>query len=217
MDLWCTASVASWFEDGTPKSVIMVYRDITEKKLLQAETTRAGQLASIGELAAGVAHEINNPINGIINCAQLLIDENDELSEQTEISMRIKKAGSRIAMIVRNLLSFARDHEEEPTLGQVQSVLADSLDLIETQIRKDGIDLGVNIPDELPKVRLHSHKLQQVFLNIISNARYALNQKYPHVHEDKILQITGSTVAVNNNNYVRMIFMIAEPVYRLIF
>ena len=206
MDLWCTVSVATRFEDGSPKSVMMIYRDITEKKILQAETARAGQLASIGELAAGVAHEINNPINGIINCAQLLLDEHDKQSDQIEISMRIKKAASRIAMIVRNLLSFARDHEEEPALVHVQSVLSDSLDLTETQIRKDGIDLSVEIPDELPKIRVSSHKIQQVFLNVISNARYALNQKFPHTHEDKILKITGSVAEINNNKYVRVIF-----------
>jgi PAS domain S-box-containing protein len=206
MDLWCTASVAARSEDGTPESVILIYRDITEKKLLQAETARAGQLASIGELAAGVAHEINNPINGIINCAQLLIDENDELSEQTEISLRIKKAGSRIAMIVRNLLSFSRDHEDEPTLVHLQSVLSDSLDLTETQIRKDGIDLNINIPDELPRIKVRSHKIQQVFLNIISNARYALNRKFPHSHSDKILQIDGELAVTNNIEYIRVIF-----------
>jgi PAS domain S-box-containing protein len=206
MDLWCTASVAARSEDGTPKSVILIYRDITEKKLLQAETARAGQLASIGELAAGVAHEINNPINGIINCAQLLIDENDELSEQTEISLRIKKAGSRIAMIVRNLLSFSRDHEDEPALVHLRSVLSDSLDLTETQIRKDGIDLNINIPDELPRIKVRSHKIQQVFLNIISNARYALNRKFPHSHADKILQIDGEVALSNNIEYIRVIF-----------
>ena len=206
MDLWCTASVAARSEDGTPKSVILIYRDITEKKLLQAETARAGQLASIGELAAGVAHEINNPINGIINCAQLLIDENDELSEQTEISLRIKKAGSRIAMIVRNLLSFSRDHEDEPSLVHLRSVLSDSLDLTETQIRKDGIDLNINIPDELPRIKVRSHKIQQVFLNIISNARYALNRKFPHSHSDKILQIDGELAVTNNIEYIRVIF-----------
>jgi len=206
VDLWCNASVVAHSEDGTPKSVMMIYRDVTEQKLLQAETARAGQLASIGELAAGVAHEINNPINGIINCAQLLIDENNELSEQTEISKRINKAGRRIAMIVRNLLSFARDPEEEPALLHVKSVLSDSLDLTETQVRKDGIDLRVDIPDELPKIRVRSHKLQQVFLNIISNARYALNQKFPHAHEDKVLQINGEEVLTNNIKYVRVTF-----------
>ncbi len=59
------------------------------------------------------------------------------------------------------------------------------------EIRKDGIDLSVDIPDELPKIRVRSHKIQQVFLNIISNARYALNQKFPHAHEDKVLRIKG--------------------------
>jgi PAS domain S-box-containing protein len=206
MDLWSTASVASRYEDGTPKSVMVIYRDITEKKLLQAETARAGQLASIGELAAGVAHEINNPINGIINCAQLLIDDDNETQEQAEISMRIKKAGSRIAMIVRNLLSFARDPEEEPVLTHLKSVLSDSLDLTETQIRKDGIDLNIKIPDSLPMVKICSHKIQQVFLNIISNARYALNQKFPHVHEDKVFQINGEMVETNQTKYVRIIF-----------
>jgi PAS domain S-box-containing protein len=206
MDLWSTASVASRYEDGTPKSVMVIYRDITEKKLLQAETARAGQLASIGELAAGVAHEINNPINGIINCAQLLIDDDNETHEQAEISMRIKKAGNRIAMIVRNLLSFARNPEEEPVLTHLHNVLSDSLDLTETQIRKDGIDLNIDISDSLPMVKVHNHKIQQVFLNIISNARYSLNQKFPHVHEDKVFQINGEMVETNQTKYARIIF-----------
>jgi signal transduction histidine kinase len=206
MNLWCTASVATWSEGGVPKSVIVVYRDITEKKLLQAETARAGQLASIGELAAGVAHEINNPINGIINCAQMLIDEDDATSERTEISKRIMKAGDRIAMIVRNLLSFARNNEEEPNLVHVQSILSDSLDLTEVQIRKDGIDLRVDIPPGIPRIKVRGHQIQQVFLNIISNARYALNQEFSQTHESKVIEIKGDTVDANGKQYVRLIF-----------
>ncbi len=206
IDLWCTASVATRTEDGVPKSVIVVYRDITEKKLLQAETARACQLASIGELAAGVAHEINNPINGIINCAQLLIDEKEVSGDQAEISQRILKAGGRIAMIVRNLLSFARNHEQESDLVHIQSILSDSLDLTETQIRKDGIDLKVDLPRNIPIIKVCGHQIQQVFLNIISNARYALNQKFPHAHENKIIDIKGDTVATNGKKYVRMVF-----------
>jgi PAS domain S-box-containing protein len=206
INLWCTASVATRSEDGVPKSVIVVYRDITEKKLLQAETARAGQLASIGELAAGVAHEINNPINGIINCAQMLIDENDATSERTEISRRIMKAGDRIAMIVRNLLSFARNNEEESNLVHIQSILSDSLDLTEVQIRKDGIDLKVDIPQGIPRIKVRGHQIQQVFLNIISNARYALNQKFSQTHESKVIEIKGDTVDANGKQYVRVIF-----------
>jgi signal transduction histidine kinase len=186
--------------------VIVVYRDITDKKLLQAETARAGQLASIGELAAGVAHEINNPINGIINCAQLLIDESEGGGGQAEISERIIKAGSRIAMIVRNLLSFARDHEDEPQSVTVQSILSDCLDLTETQLRKDGIDLKVYIPDDIPKVRVRSHQIQQVFLNIISNSRYALNHKTTVSRENKVIDIKSKLVNSDDKKYVRLIF-----------
>jgi len=206
MNLWCTASVATWSESSVPKSVIVVYRDITEKKLLLSETARAGQLASIGELAAGVAHEINNPINGIINCAQMLIDEDDVTSERSEISKRIMKAGDRIAMIVRNLLSFARNNEEEPNLVHIQSILSDSLDLTEVQIRKDGIDLRVDIPQDIPRVKVRGHQIQQVFLNIISNARYAVNKKFSQTHENKVIEIKGDTVDANGKQYVRVIF-----------
>ena len=206
IELWCTASVATRAENGVAKSVVVVYRDITEKKRLQAETARAGQLASIGELAAGVAHEINNPINGIINCAQMLLDEEGGSGEQTDISQRILKAGGRIAMIVRNLLSFARDHEQEPELVHVQRILSDAMELTEAQIRKDGIDLRVDLPESIPMIKVRGHQIQQVFLNIISNARYALNQKFSRAHADKIFDIKGETVNTNGNKYVRVIF-----------
>jgi PAS domain S-box-containing protein len=206
MDLWCTASVVTRTEDGVPKSVIVVYRDITEKKLLQAETTRAGQLASIGELAAGVAHEINNPINGIINCAQMLIDQDGVTKDEIEISQRILEAGGRIAMIVRNLLSFARNREDEPDHVHIQGILSDSLDLAEAQLRNDGIDLRVDIPDNIPRIKVRGHQIQQVFLNIISNARYALNQKFSRAHENKIIEIKADTVDTHGKKYVRMIF-----------
>ncbi len=207
IDLWCTASVATRSENGIPQSVVIVYRDITEKKLLETETARACQLASIGELAAGVAHEINNPINGIINCAQILLDEEGESSEKTEISQRILKAGGRIAMIVRNLLSFARNHEEEPELISVQSILSDSLDLAEAQLRSDGIDLNVDIADTIPPIKVRAHQIQQVFLNIISNARYALNQKFPSANSKKALEIRGDVIDIKGNKYTRLIFL----------
>ncbi len=206
LDLWYTAGVATRTEDRLPETIIVVYRDVTEKKQLRAEAIRSGQLASIGELAAGVAHEINNPINGIINCAQLLIDESRDDNEQNEIFERISKAGGRIAMIVRNLLSFARDTKDTPELVTVKSMLSDCLDLTETQIRKDGIDLKVDISDNIPSVRARSHHIQQVFLNIISNARYALNNKTDGDIVNKRIEINGELVDTSAHQYVRLSF-----------
>jgi len=136
----------------------------------------------------------------------MLMDADGAASERTEISQRIMKAGNRIAMIVRNLLSFARNNEEEPNLIHVQSILSDSLGLTEVQIRKDGIDLKVDIPPGIPRVKVRGHQIQQVFLNIISNARYALNQKFPKSHKSKLIEIKRDTVDANGKHYVRVTF-----------
>ena len=193
-------------EEGAVNSVIIVLTDITEKTALQAEAMRSSHLASLGELAAGVAHEINNPINGIINYAQILANKIAAGSKENEISQRIIREGDRIAGIVRGLLSFARERKEERITVAIQKILGDTLTLTETQIRKDGIELLVNIQDGLPDIFANLQQIQQVFLNVISNARYALNQKYPGTHTEKKLEISVERTLVDNAPFVRAVF-----------
>lgn len=192
-------------QDEEIKTIVLL-RDVTEKKKLQAETMRVGHLASLGELAAGVAHEINNPINGIINYAEIMQDQCQENGEDADFPARIVKEGDRIARIVNNLLSFARGRSEEYSPVRVQDILADALGLAKQQIIKDGITLSVDIPPDLPAVRARSQEIQQVFLNILSNARYALNHRFPELHEGKILAIRGDTTTLGGREYVRTIF-----------
>jgi signal transduction histidine kinase len=191
--------------DGEVKLIEMA-RDITEKKALEAEVMRAGHLASIGELAAGVAHEINNPINGIINYAQILLDQSDGEGEEAEILSRIIKEGDRIADIVKNLLIFARDQKEEFDQVFIQEIIDDVFGLVKRQILKDGVQLKVDIPPHLPRIKAVRRQIQQVFLNILSNARYALNQKYPGAHENKILKISCEMIEMEGRRYIRTTF-----------
>lgn len=192
--------------DGEVK-VLILLRDITEEKTHQAETLRAGQLAAIGELAAGVAHEINNPINGIINYAQLLLDEAGGNGPDKEILGRVIKEGERIAGIVSNLLSFARQRKEESEeLVGIGTVIDDSLALIKHHFLKEGIILTVEVPENLPPVQVNPQQLQQVVLNLLSNARYALNQRYPGRDDRKRLDIRCRTVTLNGNDYVQASF-----------
>lgn len=193
-------------EEGTVNSVIIVLTDITEKTALQAEAMRASHLASLGELAAGVAHEINNPINGIINYAQILANKIAAGSKENEISQRIIREGDRIASIVRGLLSFARERKEERITVAVRKILGDTLTLTETQVRKDGIDLLINIPEGLPDIVANPQQIQQVFLNVISNARFALNQKYPGTHIEKKFVISAERTLIDNAPFVRVTF-----------
>jgi signal transduction histidine kinase len=173
---------------------------------LQKETLRAAHLASIGELAAGVAHEINNPINGIINYAQILVDEGSRGNGEREIPNRIIKEGERIAVIVRSLLSFAKERKGGKAPVDVREILSDTLALSETLLRKDGIILKVDMPVDLPRITAHFQQIQQVFLNVLNNARHALNQKYPGHDKNKTLEIAGEAPMTHGGRQVRVTF-----------
>jgi two-component system NtrC family sensor kinase len=193
-------------EEGRVNNVILIVSDVTEKTTLQAEAMRASHLASLGELAAGVAHEINNPINGIINYAQLIANRSAGESREYDIATRIIKEGDRISGIVRSLLSFARERREEKVSVGIQKIMDDTITLMEAQIRKDGVLLKLAVAPDLPEIFANPQQIQQVFLNIISNSRYALNKKYPGVHEAKVLEISARRLQVDSHPYLRVTF-----------
>lgn len=192
---------------GQGHLLIATVRDITEEKIRKAEALRAGQLAAIGELAAGVAHEINNPINGIINYTQILLDDNEDDGEgdsvHRDIMGRIIKEGERIAVIVRNLLSFARQRDEIVEKISMNEVIKDSLSLLMHQFHKDGIQVLVNIPPDLPTLKGNPQQLQQVFVNLLTNACYALNQKFQGQDPNKRLEISSTVVTHDSRDFIR--------------
>ena len=198
-----TASVI-FNEKGKFEGIVCVSQDIT----MQTENMRAGHLASIGELAAGVAHEINNPVNSIINFAQIMVDEvkRGEITSD-EIPARIIREGDRVATIVSSLLSFARENEKEKRAIDVREVIAEVLALTETQVLKDGINLTVDFPEELHKTLADFQQIEQVFLNLLNNARYALNQKHPNAHPRKNLIIHGIEETVDDALYIVVTFI----------
>ncbi|MBI4690570.1 MAG: PAS domain-containing protein [Nitrospirae bacterium] len=191
---------------GDVHGLVLSLIDVTEKIKLQSKAMQNAHLAALGELAAGVAHEINNPLNGIINYAQILVNKIAKESRENEIASRIIKEGGRITNIVRSLLSFARKRTEEKGIYTISGILSDAMLLTATQILKDNIKLKVNVPDNLPEIFANAQQIQQVFLNIMNNSRYALNEKYPGPHEDKILEISGETVTIEGRQYIKTIF-----------
>lgn len=206
LNVWCTASVAARSEDGTPRHLIYIAHDITERKLMQAEALRAAHLASIGELAAGVAHEINNPINGIINCADILKHQFHKRHDDPDVPVRIIKEGERVAAIVRNLLTFARERKSKKEPCSIRTIYDDAIALLSKQFEKNFIRISTLFADDLPPVIAQPQQIQQVLMNLLSNARYALNKKYPSRDPGKRLEITAQAVTIDGRRFVRMIF-----------
>ncbi len=191
---------------GNVTGLVLSLINVTENITLYSELMRSEHLASVGRLAAGVAHEVNNPINGIINYAEMLLGKFEAGSKEHDIANRILKESDRIAGIVSSLLSFAREHHEEKKPVHISDILSDSLALTETQMKKDGVRLELDIPPSLPAVIAQPQHIEQVFLNIIQNARYALNRKYPSAHRDKVLEIAARTETVDSTPFVRITF-----------
>lgn len=177
-------------ENGEINATLLVARNLTEEEVVRAEAIRAAQLAAIGELASGVAHEINNPINGIINYAQVILDAPNDPEAEENLNNIISE-GKRIAGIVSNLLDFARRKEEVLAPSTIETIVANSLKLVTHLLKKDGIRCTVEMNDLLPSLMCNEQQLQQVVLNMISNARYALNEKYPQPCPEKRLEISG--------------------------
>ena len=187
-------------------NVIEIVQDITAAIRQQAQTMRTSQLAALGELAAGVAHEINNPINGVINYAQLILNKAVAESREQELSQRIIRESERIATIVRELLYFARAESEEVNTVTVEDALAEALALVQNQIRKHGVNLEIDLGEDLSMIASRSHQIQRLFLNLITNARYALNEKYPEEHDNKLLRISAEMIDREEERFVRVVF-----------
>ena len=176
--------------DGSIRKILLIARELTSDEVRKFDSMRTAQLAAIGELAAGVAHEVNNPITGIINFAQLLLDDSEKHSLQAQLLTRIINEGERIASIIKNLLSFAREGTQENEPVDMNSVIADTLSLVEHQFKKDGIQIRTDFSQDRCPVYGNFHQLQQVILNLLSNSRFALNERYPTTSPDKQILIS---------------------------
>ena len=156
---WVAASCQPIYADaGEYLGLRVSISDITEKKLLEEEAIRSAQLASIGEIAAGIAHEINNPIMGVINYAQILLNRNTAEGGNTEMPQRIIKEGQRIAKIVGNLLTFIHTAAETSEVCAMHTIVEESYALLQKLFVESSVKTIINLPAELPGVCVQRRK-----------------------------------------------------------
>ena len=174
---WLSANFMPVKDDsGRLSAVLCIARDITENKTLERSLINAEKLASLGTLAAGVAHEINNPLGVMLGFCDLLLRKKEPGSQEHDDLKIIERQGLHCKQIVENLLSFARINQATTTDSDINLCIEEILKVVRHSLEMKEVDLQVNLGEALPRVAADEGQLRQVFLNLINNATAAMPQ-----------------------------------------
>ncbi len=184
-----TSGIPLFDSAGEFKGFVGIDKDITERRQMQEQLVITDRLASVGELAAGIAHELNNPLTGVIGFSQLLMDR-EMPDDAREDLQAVYSEAQRASQVVKNLLTFARKHTAAKEKVNINDVINKVLELRTYELNLENIKVDARLDSELPKVMADYFQLQQVFLNIIINAEYFMKE----AHNKGTLTITTEKV-----------------------
>lgn len=171
---WDISTYPIYDEENRLAQAILLEQDVTEKRRLEATLVQSEKLAAVGQLAAGLAHEINNPLTAIIANAQLLQRELPQDEDVQELVDLITRAGARAAQVVRSLLDLARKEETAFAPVDVNETLKRSLKLLQHELNLRSVSLFYEPGENLPRIIGSQDQLQTVWINLLANAIDAL-------------------------------------------
>lgn len=169
-------------DDGTPKAYMMIIRDISQKKIIEQQLFRSERLASLGEMAAAMAHEINQPLLSIQFGIENLVNKFRDINIADKKYLE-KKSGKifedivRISHLIDHVRAFSRDEEYINASFSVNESISNALSMISQQFKHHGIKLTVNLSKECAFINGNTYRFEQVMLNLLSNAKDAIEEK----------------------------------------
>ena len=158
----------------TDGSAVLLIEDHTETRRLQEHLIQSEKLTAIGQLIAGVAHELNNPLASVLGFADFLVEAGDTPAALAEPLRVIQQEAQRAASIVKNLLSFARRQERERQRLGIGAILQRTVALLKNQLLGLNVELLLSADGGLPEIECNPTQLQQVFVNLVNNAAQAI-------------------------------------------
>lgn len=167
--------------DGSPQGAVLILRDLREIKRLEAKVRRSEKLAAVGKLAAGIAHEVRNPLSSIKGFAQFLRHALKDRPKEQEYAQIMVNEIDRINRVVTDLLSFANPRDAEPEPTDTSQLVSHIVKLVEMDAQAKQIDLRLDISPDLGKVNLDPTQITQAFLNLLINALKFV-PKGGHIH-----------------------------------
>ena len=176
--------------------------DISERKAMQEQLIVTDRLASVGELAAGIAHEINNPLTVVIGFSDLILKKNIPEDIKEDLTL-INKEAKRCSRVSQNLLTFARKHEAEKRQVNINDIIKNVLDLRAYEQKVHNIKTIAHFAPRLPEIVADGFQLEQVFINIVINAEHFMSD----AHKGGTLTITTESTG----KWVRAIFLDNGP------
>ena len=186
------AAVFNQMTENVKRSREQLESMVETLKTTQAQLVQSEKLSGIGEFVAGVAHELNNPLTTVMGFSELLERANTNPQHKRQLEM-IRKSAQRCQKIVQSLLSFARRHQPERKLSSINEMIEGAVEFLQYQLRTSNIEVVTRLAPDLPKAMVDPHQVQQVFLNIINNARQAIEAHQP----EGCIRLTTETCGQN--------------------
>jgi len=153
---------------------VLVFEDQTEKRRLQDQLIQSEKMSAIGQLIAGVAHDLNNPLASVVGFSDFLAEAGEVPERLAEPLQVIRQEAERAATIVKNLLSFARRQEGERRRQPIKPILESTLQLLANQLMASRIEATLRVEAGLPDVEVNGNQIKQVFVNVINNGAQAI-------------------------------------------
>jgi PAS domain S-box-containing protein len=220
---FCSLTLTPIGEGTELTSALGVVRDVTDERRLTEQLMQQEKLAAVGQLVSGVAHELNNPLASVMAFAQLLLSAPADAATDRLAIDAIHQEAKRASKIISNLLTFARQHQPERRVTDLNRVVEDTLELRRYALRIANVEVGAELDPDLPLTWADPFQLQQVMLNLVANAEHALADwngpraitiSTSHAGEQLVIRVsdTGPGIALEHQRRIFNPFFTTKPV-----